>query len=134
MYTQFVNPPTLRKPRGYAHAALVQGGRTYHISGQTAHDADGKVVGPGDLAAQFRYAVENIRRTLDAVGGTPQHVVKLTIYVRDRDDYLAKLREIGAAYRSVFGDHYPAMTLVGVAALWDEDALVEVEATAVLPD
>lgn len=134
MRFEIVNPPTLRKPHGYAHAVLTHGGRIVHISGQTGHDVDGKLVGPGDLVAQFRQAVENLRNVVAAVGGTPQHIVKLTIYTTVRNEYLAKLREIGIAYRSVFGDHYPAMTLVGISSLYDDGALVEIEATAVLPD
>lgn len=134
MRSEIINPATLRKPHGYAHAVLTQGGRILHISGQTGHDVEGKLVGPGDLVAQFRQAVTNLQHVVEAAGGTPQHIVKLTIYTTVRDEYLAKLREIGVAYRSVFGNHYPAMTLVGISSLYDDGALVEIEATAVLPD
>lgn len=134
MQRQIVNPPSLRKPHGYAHAVLTTGGRVLQIAGQTGHDADGGLVGRGDLAAQFRQAIANVRRAVEAVGGAPEHVVKLTIYVCDRDDYVAKLRDIGVAYRAEFGTHYPAMTLVGVNTLFDADALVEIEGIAVLPD
>lgn len=134
MQREIVNPTTLRKPHGYAHAVLTQGGRVLQIAGQTGHDANGTLVGPGDLVAQFRQAIGNVQRAVEAVGGTPQHIVKLVIYVRDRDDYVAKLRDIGVAYRAVFGDYYPAMTLVGVSALFDADALVEIEGLAVLPE
>jgi enamine deaminase RidA (YjgF/YER057c/UK114 family) len=129
-----LDPPSLPRPVGYAHAWAVSGGTTVHIAGQVAVDADGHVVGAGDLVAQFRQVCENLRAAVAAAGGTLADVVKLTIYVLDRGAYKARLAELGAVYREYFGRHYPAMTLVEVRGLFDDDrgVLLEVEATAVV--
>src|SRR5262244_1461721 len=94
-----VNPPSLAKPAGYAHAWEVQGGKTLYISGQVAFDKDGAVVGKGDLAAQFRQICENLKNLLLARGGQLNDLVKLTIYVLSKTEYKQKSREIGVVYR-----------------------------------
>jgi enamine deaminase RidA (YjgF/YER057c/UK114 family) len=132
--TSAVNPDTLSKPAGYSHAWEVQGGKTLYISGQVALDVAGKVVGEGNLVAQFRQVCENLRTLVLARGGQMNDIVKLTIYVLSRAEYKAKLREIGAVYREFFGRHYPAMTLVEVSGLFDDDhgCVIEVEGIAVI--
>jgi enamine deaminase RidA (YjgF/YER057c/UK114 family) len=129
-----VNPPTLAKPSGYSHAWDVTGGRTLYISGQVARDRDGRVVGPDDIAAQFRQVCENLKQVLLARAAHMSDLVKLTIYVLDVGGYKAHLKEIGAVYREYFGKHFPAMTLVGVRDLFDaaDGCLIEVEGVAVL--
>jgi enamine deaminase RidA (YjgF/YER057c/UK114 family) len=129
-----VNPDTLSRPAGYSHAWEVQGGKTLYISGQVALDVAGKVVGEGNLVAQFRQVCENLRTIVLARGGQMNDFVKLTIYVLSRAEYKAKLREIGAVYREFFGRHYPAMTLVEVSGLFDDDqgCAIEVEGVAVI--
>ena len=129
-----VNPPTLPKPAGFSHGFEVQGGKTIYIAGQVALDKDGNVIGKGDLVAQFRQVCENIKNLLLARGGQMNDVVKLTIYVLSKADYKAKLREIGQVYREYFGKHFPAMTLVEVKGLYDEDqgCAIEVEGIAVV--
>ena len=129
-----VNPPTLVKPAGYSHAWEVQGGKTLYMAGQVAFDKDGQVVGKGDLVAQFRQVCENLKALLLARGGQLNDIVKLTIYVLSKQDYKARSREIGMVYREYFGKHFPAMTLVEVKGLYDEDqgCAIEIEGVAVL--
>lgn len=134
-YLTPVNPPSLMRPVGYTHGWEARGGRLLVVSGQVAKDADGKLVGAGDLVAQFRQVCENLRAVVTAAGGSLSDVVKLTIYVTDVAAYKARLEPIGRVYREYFGRHYPAMTLVGVHDLFDaaDGCLIEIEATAVLP-
>jgi enamine deaminase RidA (YjgF/YER057c/UK114 family) len=129
-----VNPPTLARPAGYSHAWEVHGGKTLYMSGQVAFGPDGHVVGKGDLVAQFRQVCENIKALLLARGGQLQDIVKLTIYVLSKQEYKAKSREIGLVYRAYFGKHFPAMTLVEVRGLYDEDqgCAIEIEGVAVI--
>ncbi len=129
---QSVNPPALTKPAGYSHAYEAQGGKTIYIAGQVAVDREGKVVGRGDLVAQFRQVAENLKAVVLARGGQMNDIVKLTIYVLSKADYKAKSKEIGVVYREYFGRHYPAMTLVEIKALYDDDCAIEIEGVAVV--
>ena len=129
---QPINPPSLAKPAGYAHGWEVQGGKTVYIAGQVALDKAGHVVGSGDMVAQFRQVCENLKAIVDARAGQMSDIVKLTIYVLSKTEYKARGREIGAVYREYFGRHYPAMTLVEVRGLYDDDCLIEIEGVAVL--
>ena len=126
-----VNPPGLARPSGFSHGIEAQG-RLLFLAGQTAQDAQGRILAPGDLVGQFRQALANIRTVVEARGGTLRDLVKLTFYVLDRDDYRARLKPIGQVYREMLGGHYPATTLVEVKALWDDEALVEIDGIAVL--
>src|SRR5690606_8002368 len=98
--------------------------------GQTGMDATGRIAAPGDLVAQLRQALANLQAVVAEAGGQMTDVVKLTLFVTDAADYGAKLKPLGEAYRAVFGRHYPAMTLVEVRRLFDEQALVEIEGLA----
>ena len=131
---QPVNPPTLMKPVGFSHGYEIKSGRLLFIAGQVAKDADGTVVGKGDVIAQFRKTCENLREVVTAGGGHMSDVVKLTIYVLDVPGYKTRLRDLGPVYRDVFGKHFPAMTLVGARDLFDADdgCVIEIEAVAVL--
>ena len=130
--TMAVNPPTLAKPAGYSHGFEVQGGKTLYISGQVATDKAGAVVGKGDLVAQFRQVCENLKALVVARGGQMNDIVKLTMYVLSKADYKAKAKEIGLVYREYFGRHFPAMTLVEVKGLYDDDCAIEIEGVAVV--
>lgn len=131
---QPVNPPTVAKPAGYSHAYETQGGKTVYLAGQVAFDKDGTVVGKGDLVAQFRQVCENLKAVLLSRGGQMNDIVKLTIYVLSKADYKTRSKEIGAVYREYFGRHFPAMTLVEVKGLYDEDqgCAIEIEGVAVV--
>jgi enamine deaminase RidA (YjgF/YER057c/UK114 family) len=103
------------------------------IAGQIGWDAEQRF-GSTRLATQVRQALENIVAVLAEAGGRPEHLVRLTWYVTSRDEYHAELAEIGAAYRGVIGRHYPAMSVVQVAALMEAEAKVEIEGTAIIPE
>lgn len=127
-----VDPPELARPSGFAHA-VVASGRTVFLAGQTGMDADGRIVG-GGVIAQFERALQNLLVALRAAGGEPENLAQLTIYIVDVDGYRAAAREIGAVWRRHVGTAYPATAGIGVARLWDAEALVELQGTAVLPD
>jgi len=126
-----VNPPWLPKPSGFSHGVEARG-RLLFLAGQTAQDVDGRIVAPGDLVGQFRQALANVSAVIGSRGGTLRDLVKLTFYVRDKSDYRAKGKPIGQVYREMLEGHYPAATLVEVNALWDDEALIEIDGIAVL--
>lgn len=132
--TEVVNPAELPAPSGFSHALVTRGGRTVWLAGQTALDATGAVVAPGDVVGQFERALANLLTALHAAGGAPEHLVTMTVYAVDLADYRRCAGEIGRAWKRLAGAHYPAMAALGVARLWDEDALVEVAGVAVVPD
>ena len=132
---EFHNPPELMKPVGFAHVAETRGGRMLFLAGQVAKDRDGRVVGKGDLVAQFRQVCENLKTLVVGAGGQLTDVVKLTIYVLDAGEFKRQGKPIGVVYREYFGKHFPAMTLVGVRDLFDaaEGCLIEIDGFACLP-
>jgi len=130
---QFLNPDNMSPPVGFSHLAVTAPGRLVFVAGQTAHQADGTLAG-ATLPEQFAAAAENVATALTAAGATPADLVQLHIYTTDVDAYRAASKAIGAAYRAVFGPHYPPMALFGVSRLYDPAALVELVATAVIPD
>ena len=125
-----VNPPDLPAPRGFAYA-VVGTGTTVFLAGQTALDADGRIDGVG-VVAQFEVALANLLTSLRAAGGGPQNLASLTVYAVDLADYRAHASEIGEVWRRLVGRDYPAMAAVGVARLWDDDAVIELQGCAVL--
>jgi enamine deaminase RidA (YjgF/YER057c/UK114 family) len=127
-----VNPPELAKPVGFAHAVVAAPGRTVHLGGQTAQNSSGAIVGD-TIADQFDLAAANVVAALNAAGGRPEHLVSLMIYVTDMPGYRAALKELAPVYRRHFGQHYPAIALIGVAELFDPAAKLELVGTAVLP-
>lgn len=131
MALQRVNPPELARPSGFSHAVVGEG-RVVFLAGQTGLDADGRIIGDG-VVEQFERALGNLLTALRAAGGGPEHLAALTVYIVDVADYRAHADEIGTVWRRLVGRDYPAMAGVGVARLWDEEALVEVQGHAVLP-
>jgi enamine deaminase RidA (YjgF/YER057c/UK114 family) len=134
MEKTIVNPPTLAAPRGFNHGILTSGGRLLFLAGQDASGADGRIVAPGDLQAQFEQVLHNLRAVVEAAGGAMQDIVKLNVFVADRDAYRASLKSLGRLFRAYFGDYYPAMALFEVSKFYQEDALVEMEGFAVISD
>lgn len=126
-----VQPEGWAAPRGYSNGYVVDG--VLFVAGQIAWDPSQQLVGRGDFAAQFAQALANVRAVLDAASCPPERVGRVTVYVTDKRAYLASLHAVGAAWRTHFGRHYPAMALVQVADLLEDGAMVEIEATAVLP-
>ncbi len=117
-------------PRGYANGLMGEG-RLVIIGGQIGWDAAGRFA--EGFVPQVRQALSNIAAVLAEAGGKPEHIARLTWFVTDIGEYRASLAELGPAYRAVMGRHFPAMTLVQVVALVEEEAKVEIEATAILP-
>ncbi|HLJ81485.1 MAG TPA: RidA family protein [Ktedonobacterales bacterium] len=132
MPKQIINPAGLAAPRGFSHGILVTGGRLLFLAGQDASDAEGRIVAPGDLVAQLDQVLRNLGAVVRAAGGQIPDIAKLNIYVLDRDDYKAKLKPLGEVFRSHFGGYYPALALFQVAALFNPDALIELEGYAVV--
>jgi enamine deaminase RidA (YjgF/YER057c/UK114 family) len=130
---RFLNPEELSPPVGFSHVAVAAPGRLVFLAGETAHQPDGTLAG-STVAEQFAAAAANVAAALAAAGATPADIVSLQIFTTDVDGYRAESKAIGAAYRDVFGPHYPPMALFGVARLFDPAALVELVATAVIPD
>lgn len=128
---KIVQPDGWKEPKGYANGVLAQGA-TLYIGGQIGWNAD-QVFEAKDFVGQMEQALKNIAAVLEAAGGKPEHLTRLTWYVTDKQEYLAKQREVGQAYRAVLGKNFPAMTMVVVSALVEDEALLEIEGTAVIP-
>jgi enamine deaminase RidA (YjgF/YER057c/UK114 family) len=129
--SETINPPNWPRPSGYANGVVAEG-RFLAISGQIGWNERGELVAD-DFVEQSRQALENVVAVLRAAGGQPEHLVRLTWYITNKEEYRSNVGELGAAYRRIVGAHYPAMALVQVAALLEEGAKVEIEATAILP-
>ncbi len=127
MSFDIINPSLLGQPSGWNHGMLgPAGGRVLFVAGQTAADA-------GGIVEQWERALERVVTVVRAAGGAPEDIGRMTVYVTDRAAYLDARRALGEVHRRHMGKHYPAMALVEVKALVDEGALVEIEATAVIP-
>lgn len=131
MTLERINPESLAAPSGFAHAVRTSDTVRVYLAGQTALDRDGRIIG-SNVVEQFEHALTNLLTALGEAGGAPSDLASLTIYAVDLADYRAHAREIGAAWRRLVGRDYPAMAAVGVARLWDDDALVEVQGVAEL--
>jgi enamine deaminase RidA (YjgF/YER057c/UK114 family) len=125
-----IQPAGWKAPRGYANGVLAEGGRLY-IGGQIGWNAD-QVFETTDFIGQMQQALANIAAIVRAAGGDVANIVRLTWFVTDKKEYVARQREVGEAYRRVMGRHFPAMTMVVVAGLIEDEALVEIEAVAEL--
>ncbi|OGA40468.1 MAG: enamine deaminase RidA [Betaproteobacteria bacterium RIFCSPLOWO2_12_FULL_68_19] len=129
---QVLQPPGWARPKGFSNGIAAQG-KLVFIAGQVGWDAQQQWRQRG-FAGQFRQALENVISVLKEANGGPEHLVRLTWYVIDRDEYLSSVQEVGAAYRELMGRHYPAMAVVQVAGLVEAEARLEIEATAVIPE
>ena len=132
MTIETLQPEEWPRPKGYANGMAARG-RMIFVSGQVGWDGQGQFVSDV-LCDQVKQALRNIVRVLEEAGADPSHVVRLTWFVLSRDAYLREVREIGAAYCEVMGKHFPAMSVVEVRGLVEQRALVEIEATAMIPD
>lgn len=128
---RILQPPDWVPPRGYANGIAAEG-RLVFVAGQIGWNARGEIESD-DFVTQARQALANVIAVLAEAGAGPQHLTRLTWYITNKQTYGAKQHELGRAYREVIGPHYPAMTLVQVAALLEDRAQVEIEATAVVP-
>ncbi|MFI5619364.1 RidA family protein [Streptomyces sp. NPDC051567] len=132
MSLERVNPAGLAPPSGFSHAVAVTGTRLVFLAGQTALDRTGTVVGRS-LPEQFARALANLLAALAAAGGDPACLARVTVYAVDVAQYRAHAAELGRIWRRLAGRDYPAMAVIGVVRLWDEQALVEIDGVAVLP-
>lgn len=129
---QILQPPGWKRPKGYSNG-IVASGRQVYVAGMVGWNAD-EVFETDDFAGQFRQALSNICAVLTEAGAGPEHIVRLTMYFVDKEEYMADLKGVGQAYREVIGAHYPVMAAVEVGALMENRARVEIEATAVVPE
>ena len=129
---QVLQPPGWAKPKGFANG-IAASGKLVFVAGQIGWTGDGKWEAK-DFAGQFRQALKNCIEVVAQAGGTPQHIVRLTWYVTDKQEYLSSLKDVGIAYRALMGRHFPAMAVVEVSGLIEPQAKLEIEATAVLPE
>jgi enamine deaminase RidA (YjgF/YER057c/UK114 family) len=129
---QRINPAELSPPAGFSHAVTATGGQLVFLAGQTALDGDGKVVGD-TLPAQFRRALANLLTALRYAGGTPADLARLTVHTTDVAAYRDRAPELGRIWQEMAGRDYPAMAVIGIVRLWDEEAMVELDGIAVLP-
>ena len=132
MTMQFLQPPGWAKAKGFSNGIAAKG-KLVFIAGQIGWTGEGKWEAR-DFSGQFRQALRNIVAVLNEAGGKPEHIVRLTWYVLDKNEYLGALRQVGLAYREVMGRHFPTMAVVQVGALVENEARLEIEATAVVPE
>ena len=133
MAFELINPASLGVPVGYSHGVLADaGGKLLFIAGQIAWNEQQQIVSD-DFVEQFDQALGNLMTVLKAGGGEPEHIVRLVIYVTNKNEYRERTKDVGERYRKHMGKHFPAMVLVQVAALLDDAAKVEIEGMAVLP-
>jgi len=128
---KILQPPGWAKPRGFSNGISASGNFVF-IAGQIGWTGEGKWEAK-DFAGQFRQTLKNTLAVLAEAGGKPEHIVRMTWYILDKKEYLGAIREVGAAYRELIGRHYPAMAVVQVSALIEDEARLEIETTAVIP-
>jgi enamine deaminase RidA (YjgF/YER057c/UK114 family) len=130
---EIVQPEGWARPEGYSNGAIAAG-RVVTIAGQVGWNPNTCVFESVDFIGQTRQALHNVVEVLLAAGARPSDLVRLTWYIVERGEYVSARREIGAAYREIMGGHYPPMSLVFVSGLLEQQARVEIEATAVIPE
>lgn len=133
MRLEIVNPESLGAPKGWNHGVVAAaGGRLLFVAGMAGFTGGAAGTPPG-FAEQFARALDQVLEVVRAAGGAPEHVARMTVYVTDLERYRAERKRLGELWRERFGRHYPAMALLEVKGLVDVGAMVEIEATAVLP-
>jgi enamine deaminase RidA (YjgF/YER057c/UK114 family) len=132
MSFDFINPESLGQPRGYSNGVLAEaGGRLLFVAGQIGWDGQQRIVSR-DFVEQFDRALANVIAVVTEAGGHPGRIARLVIYVTDKEEYRRRTREIGERYRVQMGRHFPAMALIEVKGLLEDDAQIEIEAIAVI--
>jgi enamine deaminase RidA (YjgF/YER057c/UK114 family) len=132
MPMQILRPKGWPAPLGYSYGVASRGRQVY-VAGLVGWDAEGRI-SAADFAGQAKQALQNVVAVLAEAGARPEHITRMTWYVTDKGEYLAAARALGAAYREIIGRHYPAMAAIEVKGLMDDQAKVEIEVTAVVPD
>jgi len=131
MKISVINPPEVAQPRGYSNGILAEGGSLLFVAGQVGWDREQRFVSD-DFAEQFGQALENVLAVVGQAGGGPANITRLSIFVTDKKEYATRLKDVGTVYRQLMGKHFPAMTLLEVAALVEDLAKVEIEAVAMV--
>jgi enamine deaminase RidA (YjgF/YER057c/UK114 family) len=129
---KYLQPADWARPKGYSNGVAATG-RFVFVSGMVGWDAQGKFVAQ-DFVGQVRQALQNAVLVLAEAGAKPEHIVRMNWYVMDKNEYMKAYEQVGIAYREIIGRHYPAMTAVQVAGLIEDQARVEIDVTAVVPD
>ncbi len=130
---EIIQPPGWTKPKGYSNGIRVAPGAAFvFVAGQVAWDERARIVGEDDFVEQFRQALSNVLTVVREAGGVPEDIVRLTIYVRDKERYVSSLSALTGVWRALMGRHYPVMALVEVSALVEPGALLEIEGTAAI--
>jgi len=129
---KILQPPGWAKPRGFSNGISASGNFVV-VAGQVGWTGEGKWEAK-DFAGQFRQTLKNTLAVLAEAGAGPEHIVRMTWYILDKKEYLGAIKEVGAAYRELIGRHYPAMAVVQVGALVEDEARLEIETTAVVPE
>lgn len=129
---KIITPASLPRPSGFSHGILTTGGRMLFLAGQTAINADGQLVAAGDLVGQYEEVLRHLKAVVEEAGGTMQDIVKINIFVQDRDDYLKHLKPLSVVHQSFFGKYYPATALLEVSRFYQDGILVEIEGVAML--
>lgn len=129
---KILQPSHWPRPKGYSNG-IVASGRTVFVSGMIGWNVNGEMVSP-DFVAQVAQTLRNIVEVLAEANAKPEHIVRMNWYVLDKKEYVSAYKQLGAAYRSIIGSHFPAMTAVQVASLIEDAARVEIEVTAVVPE
>ena len=128
---QILQPPGWARAKGFSNGIAAKGTLVF-IAGQVGWTGEGKWESR-DFAGQFKQAIKNILEVLKQADGKPEHIVRLTWYVLDKREYMSALKAVGEAYRELMGRHYPTMAVVQVSGLVEDEARLEIEATAVIP-
>lgn len=128
---ELLQPEHWPRARGFSHGVATKG-RMVFVSGMVGWNSQGQFA--GDFVGQVRQALTNVVEVLSQAAAAPEHIVRMTWYVLDKQEYMRSSKEIGAVYREIVGRHYPAMTAVEVSALIEDRARLEIEVTAVVPD
>ncbi|MBL4906841.1 MAG: RidA family protein [Sneathiella sp.] len=128
---EIIHPDGWKEAKGYANGVAAEG-RMIFVGGQIGWNAD-QVFETDDFLGQMEQTLRNVLDVVEAGGGKAEHIVRLTWYITDKKEYIAKQRQVGEVYRKVMGRNFPAMAMVQVADLMEDEALIEIEATAVIP-
>lgn len=130
---EFLQPPDWPRAKGYSNGVAARG-KLVFVAGEIGWDPVTEKIEAEDFPGQFRQALKNIVAILDQAGAKPEHIVRMTWFITDKQEYLSALKDVGAAYREVIGKHFPVMAVVEVKGLMEPGAKVEIETTAVIPE
>ncbi|KAA0210563.1 MAG: RidA family protein [Ignavibacteriaceae bacterium] len=133
MEHKIILPEGWQKPKGYSNGIIATNGRTLFLAGQVGWN-EKEIFESDKLVPQFEQALKNIIAIVEAAGGKPEHICRMTCFCKDKEQYLKARKDIGTIWKSIMGNHYPCMSMIFVSDLLDHPAVIEIEATAVIPE